>query len=123
MTRPQLQPHHQTHYGCIRLNDLDLDLIDEIYDLPVPGVNQYDELPDDYLDGVTATIDDVTFEIFILGGAYHLAVTNSKFIDYVRPCSPCVPNAGDLTSPDPQGIRTYSIPPTWFYVEPPSPLE
>lgn len=26
-------------------------------------------------------------------------------------------NAGDLSSPDPEGIRTYSIPHTWFYEE------
>ena len=117
MTHPNYNPETRTHYGCIRLNELDPDLVDEIYGLPVPGVNQYDELPDDYLDGITAAIDDVTFEIFLLGGAYHLAITDSPFIDYVRPCSPCVPNAGDLTSPDPQGIKTYSVPPTWFYIE------
>ena len=110
MTHPNYNPETSTHYGCIRLNDLDIDLVEAIYDLAPPD-SIFDET---HLEGITATIDDVTFEVFDLVGAYHLLIIDSKFIDYTRPCSPCVPNAGDLTSPDPQGIKTYSVPPTWF---------
>jgi hypothetical protein len=116
MNMTNYNPETRTHYGCIRLNELEDGIVDQIYDLDRGPDLCYEDnyLDESHLEGVQATIDDVTFEVFLLGGAYHLLIVNSPFVDYTRPCSPCVPNAGDLTSPDPQGIRTYSVPPTWL---------
>lgn len=123
-------PETNTHFGCIRLNELDLDIVNRVYCLdPALGEDNYllgednyllDEdnyLDESHLEGATATIDDVTFEVFLLGGAYHLMILNSPVWGYFEPCSPCVPNAGDLSSPDPDGIRTYSVPHTWLQEE------
>lgn len=33
----------------------------------------------------------------------------------VNPCSPCYPNAGDLDTPNADGIQAYTVPFTWKY--------
>ena len=121
MTHPNYNPITRTHYGCIALATLDSPILDEIYNLSNPTIDltlePFDEFPEGYYEGITATIDGVTFEIFLIGGAYHLLVTDSPVWGYFTPCSPMLPNAGDLGTPDPQGIRTYSVPHTWFYMK------
>lgn len=50
-----------------------------------------------------------------LGGAPLIYVLRSPFVIGTRPCSPCVPNAGDLDNLDAQdGILCYSLPPEWM---------
>lgn len=55
--------------------------------------------------------EDVLYETFWLGGALHLFVFHSPFVRGCRPCSPCVPNAGDLNSEG--GYIAYDVPPEW----------
>lgn len=58
-------------------------------------------------DGLTITFD-------WLGGAPLIIVNESPFITFASPCSPCVPNAGDLDSLDPDGVECYNVPENWL---------
>jgi hypothetical protein len=49
-----------------------------------------------------------------LGGAPLLWILDSPYLDTVRLCSPCVPNAGDLDSPDGNGYQCYAPCPDWY---------
>lgn len=49
-----------------------------------------------------------------LGGALMFWITESPVITHCRPCSPCVPNAGDLDSPDADGVEAYGVPKDWL---------
>lgn len=49
-----------------------------------------------------------------LGGAPKIWAMKTPFLTKVRLCSPCVPNAGDLDSPDPDGYTCYAVEPDWF---------
>ena len=53
----------------------------------------------------------VTFDW--LGGCPLIIVNESPFITFASPCSPCVPNAGDLDSLDPDGVECYTVPENW----------
>lgn len=44
-------------------------------------------------------------------------ITRSPYYTRARFCSPCVPGAGDLNSPDPQGIKAYCFGPDWYDTE------
>ncbi len=44
-----------------------------------------------------------------LGGSPLITVLNSDFVTNCRKCSPCVPNAGDLDSPDENGNQYYCL--------------
>ena len=48
-----------------------------------------------------------------LGGAQLLWVFKSPYRTKARLCSPCVPGAGDLDNPDPEGVECYDVPPDW----------
>ena len=41
-------------------------------------------------------------------------VIRSPFYTYAQFCSPCVPGAGSLDSPMPEGVRTYALGHDWF---------
>lgn len=41
-------------------------------------------------------------------------VLKSPFYTYAQFCSPCVPGAGSLDSPMPEGVRTYAFGHDWF---------
>lgn len=49
-------------------------------------------------------------ELTYLGGAPLIYVLESPFVTHCRPCSPCVPGAGDLDSPDEDGMLCYCLP-------------
>jgi hypothetical protein len=59
---------------------------------------------DDYVDyqgeedNYVAEIDKTKYEMGWLGGAPLIWVTDSEWACYCKPCSPCVPGAGDLNS-------------------------
>jgi len=54
------------------------------------------------------------YQLGYLGGAPLIWVIQSPVTTTCRRCSPCVPNAGNLDSPDPDGgITCYDIPPDW----------
>lgn len=48
-----------------------------------------------------------------LGGALNLWIFESPILGMYRVCSPCVPNAGNLDQPDPDGVLTYDVPADW----------
>jgi hypothetical protein len=59
-------------------------------------------------------IDGVKVSVSSLGGASLLWVLESPYTGLYRPCSPCIPGAGDLDSPDPDfGMQCYDTPPDW----------
>lgn len=55
----------------------------------------------------------VTYQTTWLGGAQLLFVFHSPFIRKCRPCSLCVPNAGDLATEG--GYAAYDVAPDWRY--------
>jgi hypothetical protein len=46
-----------------------------------------------------------------LGGAPLVWVCESPYVANCRGCSPCVPGAGDLDTPDTDGMQAYCLPP------------
>lgn len=75
----------------------------------------------DYYEGeeenYTLEIEGMKLGLSWLGGAPLVWVFESPHTTHVRPCSPCVPGAGDLNSPDPDGMVCYTLPPEWFGTE------
>lgn len=67
------------------------------------------------LEGVKGTIDGVKVGVSELGGAYLLWVFESPHTGTYSACSPCVPGAGDLDSPNENGITCYDVPSYWRY--------
>jgi hypothetical protein len=61
--------------------------------------------------------DGMKLQLGYLGGAALVWVLESPHTTYSRPCSPCVPNAGDLDSLSDTGIECYTLPPEWFATE------
>ena len=57
--------------------------------------------------------EGVKYHISWLGGAPLLWVFESPYTGLYRRCSPCVPGAGDLNSPDEDGSLCYDVPPDW----------
>lgn len=55
--------------------------------------------------------EGIQYQTFWLGGAPHLFVFKSPVQRLCRPCSPCVPNAGDLSSKG--GYVAYDVHPEW----------
>lgn len=62
-------------------------------------------------------IDGVKGQTTWLGGALLVWIFKSPVISTVRLCSPCVPNAGNLDNPDPDGYQAYDVPLDWRYTE------
>lgn len=48
-----------------------------------------------------------------LGGALNLWIFESPHTGLYEECSPCVPGAGNLDQPDPDGVLTYDVPADW----------
>lgn len=57
--------------------------------------------------------DGNQFGLSSLGGAPLLWVFFSSETAFVRPCSPCIPNAGDLNNPSEFGMECYAVPKEW----------
>lgn len=58
-------------------------------------------------------MDGVKYRTSWLGGALHVWVFESPVTGNYQECSPCVPGAGNLDCPDPNGVLTYDVPPEW----------
>ena len=58
--------------------------------------------------------DRMQLGLFYLGGAPLVWVYYSPVTRRCRPCSPCIPGAGDLDSPDPKGMECYTLLPEWW---------
>ena len=50
-----------------------------------------------------------------LGGALLVWIFESPFMVSATPCSPCVPNCGDLDNVDEDGVECYDVPADWRY--------
>ena len=58
------------------------------------------------------TVENFALFMTHLGGAPLCYVTASEWITWCRPCSPCVPGAGDLDTPvEPPGVAALCLPP------------
>lgn len=57
--------------------------------------------------------EGVKYMISWLGGAPLLWVFRSPYTGSYAQCSPCVPGAGDLETPDEYGVVCYDVPPDW----------
>lgn len=69
------------------------------------------QIEEPYIEG---ECEGVKYGISWLGGAPLLWVYWSPFTTHARLCSPCVPNAGDLDSLDPEnGFECYDVPADW----------
>lgn len=133
-TMPNLNPTTGIAYGTIYLNDLPDWVFDEFQD---HGVNltaraaeeEYrSENPDasdadmdrfwDHYEGSEECYalerDGMKLELSYLGGAALIFVLESPSTTRARPCSPCVPGAGDLNSKDASGIECYDLIPSWY---------
>lgn len=62
---------------------------------------------------IEGTYDGVKYQISWLGGSPLLFVFESPVISRARPCSPCVPNAGDLDNLSDAGVECYGVPDDW----------
>jgi len=121
-------------YGVVALNSLAEWVTDEFMDR---GVNltstaAFDEFtlenPDadeaaiqDFWDGYMAEeeeyelhADGMHLLLGHLGGASLVWVLESPVTTRARPCSPCVPGAGDLDNKSDGGIECYDLPADWY---------
>lgn len=57
--------------------------------------------------------EGVKYRTSWMGGALCVWVFHSSIVKNYRECSPCVPGAGDLDSPDLNGVPTYDVPEEW----------
>ena len=62
---------------------------------------------------------EVIYEVFWLGGASAIDVIRSPWVTWCRLCSPCVPNAGDLSQLEEysHGMLAYCLPPDYLRPE------
>ena len=85
------------------------------------GLSGDADLPDDFWDCIEVEEEEFELEkdgmklgLSYLGGAALVWVFESPHTTECRECSPCVPNAGDLDSPDEHGFTAYTLPKDWF---------
>ena len=90
--------------------------------------NEYDDEYSEFVEDVTNEYESVepvaSFEyegvevVFEwLGGAPLVYITKSDVTTHANLCSPCVPNAGNLDSKDPDGYECYDAPTDWYKEE------
>lgn len=90
-----------------RLNEEDM--ADEI-DRRVETQSEFINIDEPTIEG---EYEGVKYMISWLGGAPLLWVFSSPFTGSYAQCSPCVPGAGDLETPDEYGVVCYDVPPDW----------
>lgn len=62
---------------------------------------------------IEGVLDGVSYRVSWLGGSPGGFILSSPYTSKFRLCSPCVPGACDLSSPDPEGFIGYDVPPHW----------
>ena len=74
-----------------------------------------DRLSDVYIDEpiVEGECEGVKYRTSWLGGALHFWIFESPRIGLYSECSPCCPNAGNLDSPNDDGVECYDVPKGW----------
>jgi hypothetical protein len=99
------------------ISDIEED-IDEACNL-LYSTGKYDSFEDEGPEfGVNARygeIDGVSMMLAELGGALNIWVLKSPHTGLYSQCSPCIPGAGNLVSPNENGILCYDVPKEWRY--------
>lgn len=75
-----------------------------------------DEFSDGHEDSeptIAGTHEDVRYRSSWLGGALNFWIFFSPHTNTFDKCSPCVPNAGNLDCPNPNGELAYDVPADW----------
>ena len=78
-----------------------------------PDLDYFAEAFDCYEPSGTIEHDGLIITFDWLGGCPLIIVNESPFVASAVPCSPCVPNAGDLDDLDPEGVECYNVPENW----------
>lgn len=81
---------------------------------PEADVDDFWDSYEEYEDCYSLETGEMKLGMFYLGGAPLVWVYESPHVTRARLCSPCVPNAGDLDSQDPEGFECYTLPADWF---------
>ena len=93
-------------------------LIDAMLEVLDDGIGDYVEPPEErqYVHSEKLPEGEIKYLVGWLGGAPLIWVTESPFLAWCRPCSPCVPGAGDLDSLTDRegGILVHSLNPSDF---------
>lgn len=84
---------------------------DDYIDTRLERESENIQIDEPYIEG---ECEGVKYGISHLGGAALLFLLKSPYTMKARLCSPCVPNAGDCSSPDCDGYECYAPPPDWF---------
>ena len=138
--QPNVNPETGIRYGIISANSLDGELVQDLLyyegeDLSLKeaeeeikiamreeGVTEEDwdrtlddRLSDVYIDEpiVEGECEGVKYCTSWLGGALHFWIFESPRIGLYSECSPCCPNAGNLDSPNDDGVECYDVPEGW----------
>ena len=138
--QPNVNPETGIRYGIISANSLDGELVQDLlyYEgedlswkeaeeeikiaMREEGVTEEDwdrtlddRLSDVYIDEpiVEGECEGVKYRTSWLGGALHFWIFESPRIGLYSECSPCCPNAGDLDSPNDDGVECYDVPKGW----------
>ena len=138
--QPNVNPETGIRYGIISANSLDGELVQDL--LYYEGEDlSWKEAEEEIKiamreEGVTEedwdrTLDDRLSDVYIdepivegecggvkyctswLGGALHFWIFESPRIGLYSECSPCCPNAGNLDSPNDDGVECYDVPEGW----------
>ena len=138
--QPNVNPETGIRYGIISANSLDGELVQDLlyYEgedlswkeaeeeikiaMREEGVTEEDwdrtlddRLSDVYIDEpiVEGECEGVKYRTSWLGGALHFWIFESPRIGLYSKCSPCCPNAGNLDSPNDDGVECYDVPEGW----------
>ncbi len=138
--QPNVNPETGIRYGIISDNSLDGGLVQDLLyyqgeDLSwkeaeeeikiamrEEGVREedWDRTLDDRLGDVyihepivEGECEGVKYRTSWLGGALHFWIFESPRIGLYSECSPCCPNAGNLDSPNDDGVECYDVPEGW----------
>ena len=113
-------------YGIVSMHSLDCEIQSELFDKAMDAYydwfveNYPEESQNEDLEIDCETISGTSIEHEGLELVYRwdsICVCKSKKTVKVNLCSTCVPNAGDLSSPDKNGFEAYTIPKDWYVQE------
>lgn len=80
-----------------------------------PDDNYFDPTIDEPI--IAGVYEGVHYQSTWFSGGLSFWIFESPHINPHRPCSLCVPGAGDLDNPDENGILCYDVPPDWRWEE------
>ena len=103
---------HETgiRYGVISIHSV----LQAWADSSEPDYGDDEEVEDiEFAEAIGFALDDGEYKAYQHADR-DIFITKSPYYTYTRFCSPCAPGAGDLDSPDPNGVRAYCFAPDWF---------